>query len=163
MSSNRTFKGPGELQLSHDNRVLAFTGSQKVTNMRALIDGLHPMRRFIKSPVTGNPIDTIVTGGCMGVDALVGRYLATHCPSLRHIVAMPANMTKVEQWWWAFSFVDVIVMAPGTSYMDRNDEMIRLATELMAFPNRPRQVRSGTWATVRRAETKGIPLKVVMQ
>lgn len=44
-------------------------------------------------------------------------------------------------------------------YMRRNDKTVELATELHAFPQTPVPVlRSGTWATVRRAERKPIPV-----
>lgn len=54
--------------------------------------------------------------------------------------------------------VEVIEVMGG--YMARNDSLVAAPCErLVAFPEDKRPVaRSGTWATIRRAERRGIPV-----
>jgi hypothetical protein len=142
---------------------LGFTGSSKTIGGAGMISAclLKPVM-YGKSPVTGELISEIVTGGCIHVDAAVGRTLATKMPTVKHTVVVPSDRSKVDPWWIDFPEVEVVEMPPGTDYMDRDDELIRRSDELMAFPNRTRTLRSGTWATVRRAEGKGIPWRAVL-
>ena len=55
---------------------------------------------------------------------------------------------------WDIEYID-------GGYMARNDRTIELTDVLIAFPETPDEVlRSGTWATVRRAQRKGIPFTI---
>lgn len=96
---------------------------------------------------------TIVNGLCIGMDEL--------CAEIADVVGFklhgvcPANRAKVSQ--RAIDLCDTIeYMPPGTSYMDRNDCIIRPRecppiSILLAFPKTTQEeLRSGTWATVRR-------------
>lgn len=46
-------------------------------------------------------------------------------------------------------------------YMKRNDDIVKASNALLAMPHGPEEVRSGTWATIRRARKKGIPIFIV--
>lgn len=108
---------------------------------------------------------TYVTGGAVGGDALIGLWLFRHRPLAEHKVVVPANQAQVD-WWWqepevtlaGVSVVEVIGMPRGSTYKDRNAEIVGYATHLWAFPaypeDHPRSSRSGTWQTVRLARMR---------
>ena len=53
------------------------------------------------------------------------------------------------------------VIHPVKPYMVRNQDIIDASNTLIATPHGPEEVRSGTWATIRRARKKGIPIYIV--
>lgn len=108
-------------------------------------------------------VDKFVSGCAYGVDTETANAVVNYWPGARlHLVvpARPCNkslirLSKLPQ-------VSVEHMPSGTTYLDRNDRMIELADYLIAFPrNFEEKLRSGTWATIRRARTKGIPICMV--
>lgn len=145
---------------------IGITGTREVYPRHLDVIGRHlPDLQRGRSPLTGRPIRCIVTGACEGIDAIFGECLAELLPHQAHTVVVPADRSRVV-WWWStptvqFRNVLMVEMKPGTSYMDRNDVLVGLSDEMLAFSNGPEKVRSGTWATVRRARKKGIPLRVV--
>jgi hypothetical protein len=95
----------------------------------------------------------IVTGACVGVDALVARY-ATSLGMAVHAV-VPSDRSRVDPEWLRYC-TTYEEMAPGTTYRDRNERIVALTTsDLFAVPEHPegdpRSRRSGTWQTVRMA------------
>lgn len=98
-----------------------------------------------------------VTGGCVGIDHTVGRFLAGRYPKRYHVVIVPANRSRVAAWWRAEEFQHVVVveMAPGTSYADRNQAIVDASEQLVGFPAEPEEHpssrRSGSWQTIRMA------------
>jgi hypothetical protein len=50
---------------------------------------------------------------------------------------------------------------PPASYMERNQAIVDAADQLIAVLDGPERPRSGTWATVRRAQQRGIPITMV--
>jgi hypothetical protein len=51
-------------------------------------------------------------------------------------------------------------MIPG-GYMKRNDVLVAHADVLLAFPKTPQEeLRSGTWATIRRARKAGVEVRL---
>jgi hypothetical protein len=104
----------------------------------------------------------VVTGGCIGFDHIMGQYLAAIDPDISHTVIVPADRSRVHEWWLDpyFSFVEVVEMPLGTTYRDRNIEIVRRSDWLLGQPERPegdtKSVRSGTWQTIRFARRKGI-------
>ena len=53
------------------------------------------------------------------------------------------------------------VIHPTKPYMKRNQDIVDASDVLIATPHGPEEVRSGTWATIRRARKKGIPIYIV--
>ena len=53
------------------------------------------------------------------------------------------------------------ILYPPKPYMKRNQDIVDASQGLIATPHGPEEVRSGTWATIRRARKKGIPICIV--
>ncbi len=108
----------------------------------------------------------VITGGCEGVDAFVGRWYAEFMPDTPQLVLVPSDTSHVDPWWlehadlWAGNLIEVYYdVGP---YMKRNDLIVAESDTLTAFPAQPdERLRSGTWATVRRARKSGVPVDVV--
>lgn len=110
-----------------------------------------------------------VTGGCTGGDAFIGRWLAARCPAAEHVIIVPADRSQVDQWWddpvlvhqagKAGGSITVHQMPDGTSYEDRNAELVARGTAVFGFPaypeDDPRSKRSGTWQAIRMARRAG--------
>jgi hypothetical protein len=101
-----------------------------------------------------------ITGGAAGGDAFIGRWLATNLPGAHHVVVVPADKSQVDPWWLTAGVdVEVIPMPAGTTFKDRNAELVRRGTAVFGFPacpeDDPRSLRSGTWQTVRMARKAG--------
>ena len=95
----------------------------------------------------------MVSGAAYGVDSQCARWAL--------VQKIPVTLTiPVGRWHnraLANGEPDVVLVEGG--YMARNDETIRRSDVLIAFPETPHEeTRSGTWATVRRARKKGIPI-----
>jgi hypothetical protein len=101
----------------------------------------------------------VIQGCCIGVDTIVAMIARDMGFEVGGIV--PANTYKVDQralqaCHWLHH------MNPGTSFMQRNDEIILRADKLAAFPKTAtEQLRSGTWATIRRGWKKRIPVYII--
>lgn len=110
-----------------------------------------------------------VTGSCVGVDAYAGLTLVKMYPRARHRVIVPANRKYVDYWWhpidkWLEQGIDLIVdlMPVGTSFRERDQEIVNASDELVAFASHPEDHgasrRSGTWLTVRLGRAAGIKI-----
>jgi hypothetical protein len=134
---------------------------------------------FIKRTLCGLPEpDLVVSGGCIGVDSIVGRWFADFTEADQHVI-LPAKLTKVSLWFQEYPHITFESMPDGTDYMDRNDRLVdyciaRTQLSLLpqqrddahaysqilkvyAFPKESKEViRSGTWATIRRFRNHSI-------
>ncbi|HEY4779574.1 MAG TPA: DUF4326 domain-containing protein, partial [Solirubrobacterales bacterium] len=101
--------------------------------------------------------DLYVSGAAHGVDTVAALAALDFFPAADHRVYVPAawhNEAGVSQ--LRQRGAEVVQVAPGASraesYMARNDRMVADCAMLVAFPYSEREeLRSGTWATVRRA------------
>jgi predicted Rossmann-fold nucleotide-binding protein len=99
---------------------------------------------------------TVVTGGCVGVDAHVARV--AYGLGLHVVTILPADRKAVDPDWRRFCH-EYEEMLPGSTYRDRNRRIVQRSDQLLAFPLYPekdaRSTRSGTWQTVRIARNMG--------
>jgi hypothetical protein len=103
------------------------------------------------------PGTTVVTGACVGVDALAAK-IAFSTPGIHVMTVVPANRKAVDPNWQRYCH-DFYEMPLGTSYRDRNLYIVDLCDWLLAFPMYAewdgRSTRSGTWQTIRLARKAG--------
>lgn len=149
--------------------ILAFTGPEEVETdtiqeeiIRQEVQNLFPL----------GPTE-FVSGAAFGVDTIAALAARDGYLNCIHRLVVPNgrhNEDLVRQWEKYVSEdplrtdidsrVHVVQRMPeGTDHLARNDEMIHRADILIAFPRTPEEEkRSGTWATIRRARRKGIPI-----
>jgi hypothetical protein len=113
-------------------------------------------RQIILDVLHGVPLASrYVTGGCIGGDSFIGRWLFWNRPDAEHVVVVPADRSRVDPWWTWVQPVTLIVMPPGTTYRDRNERLVAESTVVYGFPayveEDPRSRRSGTWQAARMA------------
>lgn len=60
------------------------------------------------------------------------------------------------------AFCEGDVTQPELPYLDRNKKIVDESEMLLAFPDGVERIRSGTWATVRYARLRAIPVAVIM-
>jgi len=100
-----------------------------------------------------------VSGGAYGVDTAAAYGVDLYGLGSLHFV-VPASLPNNRK--FVKKLVDddraTVEYVSGT-YMDRNDRLVELADELVAFPRtREEERRSGTWATIRRAWKAKVPV-----
>lgn len=110
---------------------------------------------------TGIPLcRRYITGGAVGGDAFIGRWLVRNHPEAEHIVIAPWDKSRVSPWYLTEPDVQVIPMPAGTTYKDRNAELVRRGDAVCGFPaytedeDRARG-GSGSWQTLRLARAAG--------
>ena len=135
------------------SETIGFTGTRHATP--AMTDHLERI-------IAELPADcTVVTGACIGVDALAATL--AYQRGLRVHTIVPADRSRVDREWrgWCHTFEE---MPHGTTYRDRNQRIVERSTRLIAVPeapeNAPESRRSGTWMTVRIARRLGRPVQV---
>lgn len=135
--------------------VIGFTGARKVSDGDAVL---------IMQVIKNLPDDAkVITGGCIGVDALVAEY--AYMAGIPVHTILPWDRSRVDPEWgqWATTYEE---MPQGTTYRDRNIMIVEKSQALIAFPKHPeddpRSTRSGTWMTVRIAYKKGLIVKVYL-
>jgi hypothetical protein len=104
--------------------------------------------------------DRYVTGGAVGGDSFIGRWLAGNRPEAEHVVVVPAWRSQVDPWWETSpASVRTLWMPHGTSYAARNATLVKMATMVAGLPaypeDDPRSARSGTWQAIRMARKEG--------
>lgn len=93
-------------------------------------------------------------GDCVGADA------AAHAAALYHgwrIEAHPGlGPINLRAFCTGYSRLH-----PAKPNLERNADIVNAATELLACPNGPEVVRSGTWSTVRKARSRGLTITII--
>lgn len=131
-------------------RLAGFTASRNISGV--------PYTAFTFTLNDLNDFDGFVTGGAIGGDACIGLYLYKIYPDKQHWVVVPDNRSQVYQWWHKEDTMNVnqVLMPGGSSYKDRNQEIVNRSHVLFGFPEYPeldpRSRRSGTWQTIRLAK-----------
>lgn len=132
--------------------MVGFTGTRNVPTAM-----LPRIRRIVEALPEGTGV---VTGGCVGVDAIVARVANQR--GLHVHTVLPADRSRVDR-AWADHCSTYEEMPAGTDYRARNTRIVELSDEIIAIPEAPehdpRSRRSGTWMTVRIARRAGKPVQ----
>lgn len=134
-------------------RVIGFSGSRELLTEEAV-----EVERILWT-LNG---DGVVTGACIGLDEFVAEWFRNHRPKMHQDIIVPADRSRVNMKWiddiMQEPNVDVTFMPKGSSYLDRNLEIVRRSNLLVAFPREReshfKSQRSGTWQTIRRARPR---------
>jgi len=93
-------------------------------------------------------------GDCVGLDEIAHGLALFHGWWIEvHPAVVPA---KLRAFVTGYN-----VLHPVKPPLNRNTDIVTLATELLACPNGPETLRSGTWSTVRKARAKGIRRTII--
>jgi hypothetical protein len=102
-----------------------------------------------------NEITELTTGGAFGIDSIAAQVGHHEFPDIIRRLSYPKGEFFNRD---CFQWINVVDPVDG-GYMKRNDRIVFHSDILFAFPKTSiEQKRSGTWATVRRARRKGIPI-----
>lgn len=135
-----------------------FTGTRRIPSAS---DDLKIVRSLVAArlQVFSHLEDELVIGCCVGMDEIVGEVGREM--GFRVHGVLPAVMSQVFSRWREICTTHEF-MAHSTNYMDRNQYIVNISIDLTAFPyNSTEEIRSGTWSTVRRARSKGIPVVIL--
>lgn len=95
-------------------------------------------------------------GDCVGVDSHVHTLARALCPDTVIVSHPPSNEYKR-------AFRDADVVLPAREYLDRNQDIVDACDLMIVVPEQDHEIlRSGTWATYRRAKKRaGLLILVV--
>lgn len=129
----------------HESKV-GFTGTQS---------GMTETQRLALSKTVSEILPSEAHhGDCVGADAQFHEIcLGVGVPVVIH----PPSETKKR----AYCENAQSVLEPR-DYLKRNRDIVDAVEKLLATPDGPEKVRSGTWSTIRYARKKGIEVVVVM-
>ena len=107
------------------------------------------------------------TGSSVGVDVLIASALRRLYPDIprRIIFSDDEKYTDLDVRGWANEDeAELIQMPPGTDYNDYNGRILDFSEALIGFPLHEAALgeTTGTWLTIRLAEQRGIPVRVVI-
>lgn len=139
--------------------IVTFTGPHKPKAPKSIIQAR------IEDALTMFPHATgFISGAAPYVDSMAYRTAAYNFPSAIHTIYVPCDRSGEPLW----HNEDVVRDARDAGheveyiyggYLKRDDAMVRAADVLLAFPNSMREeLRSGTWATIRRAWKRDVPV-----
>lgn len=96
----------------------------------------------------------LVTGGAFGVDTEAAYAGFLYHPEASRFILTPDGMKYNKD---THNYGEVFPISGG--YMKRNDAIVEHSDVLVAFPKTDEEeLRSGTWATIRRARKAGVPV-----
>lgn len=124
---------------------IGFTGSREgITSLQETC--LHALFASVKGDVT------VHHGDCVGADEACHRIARLHRLT---IAVHPPNLGGKR----AFCVGDFEY--PPMHYLDRNRAIVEASALLLACPNSPPKLHSGTWATVRYAMKAHVPARII--
>lgn len=101
-----------------------------------------------------HPLNCLCHGAAYGTD----EYLAVRANEGTHVIAFPCNL-KGQTSEKAIQASDEVFDAEPP--LERNRAMVDYAMELIAFPRlMEEEQRSGTWATIRYARRRNVPVTI---
>jgi len=127
---------------------LGITGTRKGMTEKQF----NVLKKFIKE---GMSFTHFHHGDCRGVDIQVA-YLVDHYRPEARIIRHPP-LSSLTQGYGPFDESRL-----PKDYLVRDQDNVNESDYLWAVPDKAECIRSGTWATVRMARKKGIPITIVM-
>ncbi len=95
-------------------------------------------------------------GDCIGADATA--HMNAQAVGSWHILVFPPEDPKYRAWCGGSN---VSIQGPRP-YIERNKFIVDHSDRMLAMPDGPERLRSGTWSTVRYAAKTGVDATVVM-
>jgi hypothetical protein len=128
---------------------VGFAGTRKGMNQKQCQDFILLVKRLV-----GSSADvTLHHGDCVGADAQAHDIACGL--GCRIEIHPPSNP-------WRRAWCEAEVIYPPLPYLERNQAIVDQADMLVATPAQCFEViRSGTWAAIRRARKKGIPITIL--
>jgi hypothetical protein len=124
-------------------KIIGITGTQKGASAAQL--------EILKAVLWSHSPYELHHGDCVGVDEQA-HNLATG----RVLIHPPTNPGKRA---WCLPRKGEIL--PEYDYLDRNHHIVQACELLIALPDGPERMRSGTWATIRYATKTGRPVLII--
>ncbi len=128
--------------------IVGFTGTRRgmhVEQHRLLVDALRRMRP-----------EAFHHGMCIGADSEAALIVRDELPDCR-IIGHPPVITSMLN---ASACHDELL--PALPYLDRNKAIVDACDWLLAAPDGPPRLRSGTWSTIRYAFAQKRPVRILM-
>lgn len=125
--------------------IIGITGSR--------VGGSPEQLERLESVLRENPLPHVLHhGDCVGVDAQahdiameLGYYVVVHPP-----------LDPSRRAWCAGD-----EMRPARPFLERNHNIVNECDTLIALPDKPETLRSGTWATIRYARKRATPAVIL--
>jgi hypothetical protein len=146
-----------QLTFTHDTRFsVGFTGTQRGMTPEQKKNVLYELLSNGRRPSVAHH------GDCIGADAdfhyIVSRRLQVGDKIVIHPPVDPSKRAFMDRILFKCK-VEVLVPKP---YLERNHDIVDAADFMIATPGeREEQLRSGTWATIRYAKKRGVPLRII--
>jgi hypothetical protein len=129
---------------------LGFTGSSRhVTDYQ-----VEAIRRYFRYLVEAGKRVEFHHGDCVEADEIahglafqIGFRIVIHPPNITNRRAFCRDYAEIRE---------------EKPYLSRNTDIVNETDRLLAVPDRPRTIRSGTWFTVRCAERQRKPVKLIL-
>jgi hypothetical protein len=109
----------------------------------------------------GYDFTEVSTGAAHGIDTVAFAKAQAYWPKAIVRVCYPIEKAHNYEVVRRAHAIRADVQAVEGGYMDRNDRLVSYADVVAAFPAKINEaLRSGTWATVRRARTRDVPILI---
>ena len=131
---------------------IGFTGTQQGMTEEQRV---HLANNMLIEIVTADENIEFHHGDCIGADAEAHELVRVLFPYATIVIHPPSNPSKR-----AYCRGDLVL--PTKTYLDRNHDIVNSVDYMFATPKEPEEVlRSGTWATIRYARKKNVPIEVI--
>lgn len=128
-----------------------FTGTQKGITT--------PQREALITTIINSGVTELHHGACIGADEAAHHAFLEIYPYGQVVVHPPSNTSKQSTNLGGGVYITYRTPAP---YLERNHNIVNETKLLIACPNGPEELRSGTWATVRYARKLNRLIYLVM-
>lgn len=121
---------------------LGVTATRRPLTVAQMNTIVHVMR-------TRTDVTVVHHGDCINGDAYLHAVAMFH---QKRIVIHPPTDPRLRA--WCNGPRHLVTFMPRKPYLDRNQDIVDDTDELLAVPDGPERVRSGTWSTVRYARKR---------